>query len=301
MAGGVTVAHRAALSLRAAGADVDGACAASSRPRARLMRALPFDAAAHARQPRWRASTPARSAPRRRRRRRPACVTADELGDARRCRRACRRGSSTCCGACRGCRGCCSCSRVLVVVLAVLAGGALLIVVGRRRCRGARGAVAAARAAGPRRSRRRTSCARRGQTPAAVDALPPSPDFALSRARRRLHADARRRPTARRRRGSRTRYATALAARGERRRPRRGRRRRRSSVAAIARQTVAALDPDVTIPRRTLHGHRAARPASSGCSASTFVRGHGLSADRPADVRAAQGHLRRAASCPTST
>ena len=112
---------------------------------------------------------------------------------------------------------------------------------------------------------RRTSCARRGQTPAAVDALPPSPDFALAEPRRRRSRRRPARPTARRR----ARFKTALrdcarAARGERRRrAARPAPQRRSTSRAIARRRVAALDPDATIPRRALRRASSCPTASS--------------------------------------
>ncbi len=65
-----------------------------------------------------------------------------------------------------------------------------------------------------------------------------------------------------------------------------------------AQVVVGRLDPDVTIPRRALHG--IAPPAPHHGRARRALRGgHGLSRDRPADVRAAEEHLRPSCSCRT--
>ena len=161
-----------------------------TRPRARLMRALPFDAARAARQP-------ARARQRRRGQRRPADGDAARRGDHRRARRppaaagraavarrpaAARAVASAGSWSCSPCWSSCSrCSPVAGLLIGVGVVAAAALVALSRLLAGWATAIG------------RSDVVREGgQTPAAVDALPSSPDFALSRARRRLHADARR-------------------------------------------------------------------------------------------------------------
>ena len=278
--------------------DAPGRCGRGGR----LVRALPFDATARRRRP---------ARPRQRRRGQRRAAEGRAAGRRRPSTR-----SPTRVAAARACR------RLVVDCLRALPVAACCAAA-RARCSLIAGRCAAARlAAAPRAGRRPSLVALGvGSRARALDAAiaPPTRCARTTRRRRRstrcraspdfviAEPGARVRPTLggdRQRRGGR---ASRRAARLVRARPRRA---PRPAPCRAPRSTLAGASPTrrrrrstrrVTIPRRVLARHRAARRASRDELGERFGEVDGLSGDRPADVRAARRTSRPSCSCPTST